>query len=189
MSRRFLSASAALITLLALSTPAAANAATPPPACTVGGVPIADGEPVPTDIPTVVSCFDSVEEAEQFIQEGAPGDYERLHPGTANARAVSTASTVMVGKIWTGASRSGSVLIHWGSGSGCYGVSFGFPSLGSGWTNNIRSAEGFNNCWSSQYDGTSYTGTVVTCTPYCGSLGALAGRTSSVVYRPVGSFG
>lgn len=134
-----------------------------------------------------MSCFDSVAEAEQFIADGAPGDIEQLTPSGVHSR--SAASAIMVGKIWTGTSRTGTVLIHWGSGSGCVGVTFGFPSLGAGWDNNVRSAEGFNTCWSSQYDGTSYTGTKVTCTPYCGSLGVLAGKTSSIVYRPVGSFG
>lgn len=188
LSRRVLAASAALIALFILTTPAPATASTPPAACTVGGIAIPDGEPAPEEIPTVISCFDSVADAEQFIEDGAPGDHEQLYPESTSARAAA-AATITVGKIWTGTSRSGSVLIHWGSGSGCYGVTFGFPSLGSGWNNNVRSAEGFNNCWSSQYDGTSYTGTVVTCAPYCASLGVLAAKTSSVVYRPVGTFG
>lgn len=190
MSRRVLSASAAVIAILAFFTPTTALAASdpaPPTACTVGGVAIPEGQTAPEDIPTVVSCFDTVAEAEQFIEDGAPGDYEQLYPGSSAQRAA--AATVMVGKIWTGASRSGSVLIHWGSGSGCSAATYGFPSLGSGWNNNIRSAEGFNNCWSSQYDGANYSGFVVTCTPYCASLGTLAGKTSSVVYRPVGTFG
>ncbi|MFJ2543038.1 hypothetical protein [Microbacterium sp. NPDC087589] len=176
-----------LAVTFALATPAPALASTTPVACTVGGVAIPDGEPAPEHVPTVISCFDSVKEAEQFIEDGAPGDYEQLQPEGVTLRAA--AATVTVGKIWTGTSRSGSVLIHWGSGSGCYGVTFGFPSLGSGWNNNVRSAEGFNNCWSSQYDGTSYSGAVLTCAPYCSSLGALAAKTSSIVYRPVGTFG
>lgn len=137
----------------------------------------------------MVSCFDSVKEAEQFIEDGAPGDIEQLLPAGTKSRIAAAAATVTVGKIWTGTSRSGSVLIHWGSGTGCNGVTFGFPSLGAGWNNNVRSAEGFNNCWSSQYDGANYTGAVLTCAPYCSSLGNLAGKTSSIVYRPVGTFG
>ncbi|WP_144876926.1 hypothetical protein [Microbacterium sp. 1.5R] len=195
MSRPLRAAPAALLTALAIAAlaiaiPSPAVAASDSAVCTVGGVPVAEGESVPTDIPAIVSCFDTVAEAEQFIEAGAPGDYEQLYPSSTSARAnVAAAATVMVGKIWTGTSRTGSVLIHWGSGGGCYGTSYGFPSLASGWNNNVRSAEGFNNCWSSQYDGASYTGTVVTCTPYCNSLGALAAKTSSIVYRPVGTFG
>lgn len=188
LSRRFMAASAAIIAALALSIPTTAFATNAPAACTVGGVAISDGETPPDEVPTVISCFDSVEEAEQFIEDGAPGDYEQLYPNDAQARAAA-AATVMVGKIWTGTSRSGSVLIHWGSGSGCYGVTFGFPTLPSTWNNNVRSAEGFNNCWSSQYDGTSYTGSVITCTPYCATLGTLAAKTSSIVYRPSGTWG
>lgn len=190
MSVRPWFATAALVAVLALATPTTALAATPadePAACTVGGIAVPDGAPMPEDIPTVMSCFDSVEEAEQFIEDGAPGDYEQLNPNVSSARAV--AATVMVGKIWTGTSRSGSVLIHYGSGSGCNGVTFGFPTLASTWNNNVRSAEGFNNCWSSQYDGTSYTGSVLTCTPYCATLGSLAAKTSSIVYRPAGTWG
>ncbi len=188
MFKRFLSASAALVAILALATPTSALASSEPTACTVGGVAIPEGEPVPEEIPTVISCFDSVEEAEQFIEDGAPGDYEQLYPDGVSARAAA-AATVTVGKIWTGTSRTGSVRVHWGAGSGCYGTTFGFPSLGSGWDNNIRSAEGFSNCWSSQYDGTSYTGSVLTCAPYCSTLGSMAARTSSIVYRPAGTFG
>ncbi|MGV2984400.1 hypothetical protein ACNPNP_11925 [Microbacterium sp. AGC85] len=189
MSRRL---SAALIAVLAIITPTPALASTTPdtpPACTVGGVAIPDGDPIPNDVPTVISCFDSVEEAEQFIEDGAPGDYEQLQPGGAASRTAAAAATVTIGKVWTGTSRGGSVLIHWGSGSGCFGVTYGFPTLAAGWNNNIRSAEGFSNCWSSQYDGTSYTGAVVTCAPYCSALGSLAAKTSSIVYRPVDTFG
>lgn len=201
MSLRHLPATAALIAALVMSPSSPALAAAPsetPTACTVGGVAVPEGSPVPEDIPVVVSCFDSVAEAEQFIGDGAPGDYEQLQPrdassrtaaGTAAATAATAAATVIVGKVWTGASRSGSVLIHWGSGSGCYGVTFGFPSLAAGWNNNIRSAEGFANCWSSHYDSSNYGGSAVTCSSYCANLGTMAARTSSIVYRSAGSAG
>jgi hypothetical protein len=192
MSLRLWSATAALVTALVVIPSASVVADTPPEpprACAVGGVSVPDGSPLPTDIPTVVSCFDSVEEAEQFIEDGAPGDLEQLQPTQDSARAVTAraaASTVIVGKAWVGTFRGGDVLIHWGSGAGCVGATFGFPNLGSTWSNVIRSAEGFANCWSSQYDLTSYGGTMVTCTPYCSSLGAMAAKTSSIVYRPAG---
>ncbi|MFB4349785.1 hypothetical protein [Microbacterium sp. CR_7] len=191
MYRRIASVAAALIIGVAVSAPAPALAASDPPAvCTVGGVAVPDGVPLPEEIPTVISCFDTVAEAEQFIADGAPGDLEQLPAPAAAARSsFATASTVIVGKAYTGTSRGGTALIHWGSGSGCYGVTFGFPTLAATWNNNVYSAEGLSNCWSSQYDGTSYTGSKITCTPYCATLGALAGKTSSIVYRPVGSFG
>lgn len=193
MSPRPWFVSAALVAVFSLATPMSAVAAATdedPAACTVAGVAVPEGAPVPEQIPTVISCFDSVEEAEQFIEDGAPGDLEQVQSaGVSSRSAVAAASTVIVGKAWTGASRSGSALIHYGAGSGCYGVTFGFPSIVSGWDNNVRSAEGLNNCWSTQYDGTSYTGGKLTCTPYCATLGALAGKTSSIVYRPAGTWG
>lgn len=192
MSLRTLSAATALIlTLTISSTPAFASTSTPPEvpvACTLGGVPLADSDAAPTEIPTVMSCFDSVQEAERFIKNGAPGDYERLAPNRELATAAA-ASTVTIGKVWTGRSRTGSVLIHWGTGTGCYGVTYGFPTLTSSWNDSIRSAEGFSNCWSSQYDGANYSGSVLTCAPYCSTLGSMAAKTSSIVYRPVGTFG
>ncbi|WDH79294.1 hypothetical protein PTQ19_02280 [Microbacterium esteraromaticum] len=147
-----------------------------------------EGEMMPEAVPTVVSCFDTLEEAERFIADGAPGDVEQLQPAVGQS-AMAAAATVTIGKAWTGTSRTGSVLIHWGTGTGCYGVTYGFPSLASSWNNNIRSAEGVSNCWSSQYDGANYAGTVLTCAPYCSTLGSMAAKTSSIVYRPKGTFG
>ncbi|HEU5224054.1 MAG TPA: hypothetical protein VFU07_10315 [Candidatus Lumbricidophila sp.] len=172
--------------------PVPASAAEPEvsPACTVGGVAVAEGQPLPKQLPTVISCFESVEAAEQFIEAGAPGDFEQVVQASPGVSAtLAAASTVTVGKAWTSTSRSGSVLIHWGVGSGCYGVTYGFPTLPSGWDNNVRSAEGLSNCWASHYDLTNYGGDVLTCAPYCSTLGFMAARSSSIVYRPVGTFG
>lgn len=187
MSLRPWFATAAIIATFAFATPTSALATAEPAACTVAGVAVPEGNPLPEEISTVISCFDSVEEAEQFIEVGAPGDLEQVDQTNLAARAA--AATVIVGKAWTGTSRSGSVLIHYGSGTGCYGVSFGFPTIASTWNNNVLSAEGLNNCWSTQYDGTSYTGALLNCTPYCATLGSFAAKTSSIVYRPTGTWG
>lgn len=184
MSLRPWFASAALVAMLAIAAPTSAVAADEPAACTVAGVAVTDGAPMPEEIPTAMSCFDSVAQAEQFIEEG--GDLEQLNQAGPTSRAA--AATVIVGKAWTGTSRSGTVLIHYGSGNGCYGVTFGFPTLASTWNNNVRSAEGLNNCWSSQYDGAGYKGPAITCTPYCATLGSFAAKTSSIVYRPTGTW-
>ncbi|APZ33063.1 hypothetical protein BOH66_01180 [Microbacterium aurum] len=162
----------------------------PTDACTIGGVAVPEGEAPPADIPVVISCFDSQAEAEAFIEAGAPGDIEQLI-GTSQARSASAAaaSTVTIGSVWTGLGRTGSVLIHWGTGSGCYGVTYGFPTLPSGWNDNIRSAEGSSNCWASHYQNASYGGQVLTCAPYCSTLSFLNAMSSSIVYRPVGTFG
>lgn len=157
--------------------------------CTVGGIAVPDGQAMPEDIPLVMSCFASVAEAEAFLRAGAPGDREQLPQASASAHFRATAATVTIGRVWTGISRSGSELIHWGTGTGCNGVTYGFPSLPAGWNDNIRSAEGSSNCWASHYEHNSYGGQVLTCAPYCASLGFLAEKSSSIVYRPVGTFG
>ncbi|WP_159501295.1 hypothetical protein [Microbacterium sp. 18062] len=195
MKARRLLATASLVMAIALITVSAPTAATAAPqtdetrteqrACTVGTVP-QRGEPDP-DVPVVVSCFDTLTEAETFVEEGAPGDLEQLTPQARTD--VTAASTVIVGRQYTGTGRTGSVLVQWGTGSGCYGVTYGFPSMPSGWNDVIRSSEGFNNCWVSDYANTSYGGAVYNCTPYCSSLGTMAAQTSSVVYRPSGSLG
>lgn len=182
----------AATTLLVLGAPTAAAAAEHPPpheVCTVGSVAVPAGEQVPTDVPLVVSCFATEAEAEAFIAAGAPGDVEQLAVDSSHRRNLGVTATVTIGKVWTGGSRSGSELIHWGTGSGCYGVTYGFPTLPAGWDNNIRSAQGYSNCWASHYAGTSYTGSVLTCAPYCASLGFLDAQSSSIVYRPVGTYG
>lgn len=155
--------------------------------CTVGGVAVPEGQSAPADIPLVVSCFSSLIAAEEFIKAGAPGDLEQLAPQARGE--VAPMSTVIIGRQYTAVSRGGSVLVQWGTGSGCYGTTYGFPSMPTGWNDVIRSTEGFNNCWVSDYTSTSYGGSVLNCTPYCSSMGSFATLTSSVVYRPSGTFG
>lgn len=191
-----LAAAAAALLLASPAAPAIAAEDEPQEVCTVGGIAVAVGETPPAEIPVVISCFDNEADAKEFIESGAPGDLERLLEvpphnvdSGAQPRILAAASTVIIGKVWTGTSRGGSELIHWGTGSGCYGVTYGFPTLPVGWNNNIRSAEGYSNCWASHYGGTSYSGSVLTCAPYCATLGFLDAQSSSIVYRPVGTFG
>lgn len=160
--------------------------------CTVGGLGVRDGEELPPDIPTVISCFDTEEEALSFIESGAPGDLERLLAGSGHAPRpmIVPASTAMIGKVWKGTSRSGAQLLHWGAGSGCHGVTYGFPTLPSGWDNTIRSSEGFSNCWVTHYRLVNYSGSpTINCTPYCATMASLDRESSSIVYRPVGTYG
>lgn len=173
------------IALVAASAPA--SAANVEEVCTVGSIAVKEGEGVPADIPLVVSCFTSLAAAEKFIEAGAPGDLEQLVPQARGE--VTPLSTVIIGRQYTGVNRGGTVLVQWGTGSGCYGVTYGYPSMPSGWNDVIRSSEGLNNCWVSNYTSTSYTGSVLNCTPYCSSMGSFAALTSSVVYRPSGTFG
>ncbi|MFJ6678618.1 hypothetical protein ACIQLK_05740 [Microbacterium sp. NPDC091382] len=186
--RTLIVVTASLLTL-ALPSGAQANELPPTEVCTVGALAIPEGDPAPEAVPLVISCFETATEAEAFIEEGAPGDYEQLVDGGSPQGRVAAAATVTIGRVWTGTSRGGSELIHWGTGSGCNGVTYGFPTLPSGWNNNIRSAQGYSNCWASHYDSTSYKGQVLTCAPYCSTMGFLAAKSSSIVYRPVGTFG
>lgn len=151
--------------------------------CTMGGLPVADGDLGPDNVPLVVSCFDTLVEAEEFIAAGAPGDLEQLVDVAAYARGAT--ATVVIGRVWTGTSRSGTLLIQWG----CYGVTYGFPSMPSGWNDSVRSSQGYANCWATHYENSSYGGSSLTCSAYCSSLGFLDAKTSSLVYRPVGTFG
>ena len=180
---------AALAVVLLFAPTSAASAAEPVPeeVCTVGALAVADGQAAPESVPLVVSCFDTTEAAEAFIEAGAPGDLEQLLGDGLHGRAA--ASTVAIGRVWTGTSRTGTLLIQWGNGTGCYGVTYGFPTMPSGWNDAVKSAQGYYNCWASVYENTNYGGQVLTCTPYCSSLGFLAAKTSSVVYRPNGTFG
>jgi len=180
---------AASLAALAIPAPAVANELPPAEVCTVGGLAIPAGDPVPEEVPLVISCFNTAAEAEAFIEDGAPGDYEELVGVQRPHGRAAAGATVTIGRVWTATSRGGSELIHWGTGSGCYGVTYGFPTLPSGWNNRVRSAQGYNNCWASHYDGASYTGEVLTCAPYCSTMGFLAAKSSSIVYRPVGTFG
>lgn len=159
--------------------------------CTVGSLAVPLGEEIPEEVPLVMSCFDTFAEAESFIEAGAPGDLEQLIgvPSMARGLVATAASTVTIGRAWTGTGKGGSELVHWGTGSGCYGVTYGFPTLPAGWNDNIRSAQGFSNCWVTHYENASFGGNPLNCVPYCSTLGFLNGKSSSIVYRPTGTFG
>ncbi len=150
--------------------------------CAVGARPLGERKPDSSTPQSVMTCFASATAAEAFIAAGAPGDLEQLFESAHSLRADERA-TVIIGRVWTGTARTGDVLIHYGVGSGCYGVTYGFPTLPSGWNDNIRSAEGFSNCWVDLYVDTWYGGASITCTPYASTLGSFSATTSSVVYR------
>lgn len=160
--------------------------------CTVGTVASEAGAALSVDVPLVVSCFASAEEATAFIEAGAPGDREKLLADFSSllpqAR-FAPLGTVHLGTTWTGINRTGSSLMYWGTGSGCYGATYGFPSLPSGWGAAMRSAEGENNCFVTLYTSGSYGGSALNCTPYCGGIGSWAGSVGSMVFRPWGTYG
>lgn len=124
-------------------------------------------------------CFDTRAEVDGYLDGALSADDSRM--GTASA------STIL-GRVYTDANGGGSSLAFWGS-SGCYGVTFGFASLPSGWDNTVSSAGGSNGCWVTLYTETSYGGSRLNCTPWCGSIGTLNDRVKSLVFRPTGTLG
>ena len=139
--------------------------------CVVEAKPIGD-----TELAESV-CFDS---------EDLAVDYVLSLIASSSARGAS-ASTIL-GTAYKDADGGGSSFTFWGS-SGCAGVVFGFSSLTSGWDNSISSAGGSNGCWLTLYSATSYGGSGLNCTPWCGSVFGLNDSVKSLVFRPAGTFG
>lgn len=123
-------------------------------------------------------CFGTEEEVAAYLSDIGVGD-------TA-ARGVA-ASTVL-GTVYKDYNEGGESLTFWGS-SGCAGVTFGFPSVASGWDNSISSARASYGCWVTLYTATSYGGSRLNCTPYCASIGSWNDNVKSLVFRREGTFG
>lgn len=123
-------------------------------------------------------CFGSESEVSQYL-DGLTG---------AATEARAAAATTVIGTVYKDINSGGASLTFWGT-SGCAGVTFGFPSLASGWNNSISSARGSNGCWLTLYTATNYGGSRLNCTPYCASIGAWNDNVQSIVFRPTGTFG
>jgi hypothetical protein len=207
-SRRVALAASAVLVISSLAVPAAtagdSGLATVPaapvdvnPTCAVGADPIEAGPlaPAVAELPEpVIDCFPTFAAAMEFVTGGAlvaetPAQLDRLAAESPDAMA--TASWIVLGYEYKSTGYSGGSLVLYGtSGSGCgSSTTYGFPTMPSGWNNVISSARAFNGCWSTHYDGTSYSGTRRTCTPSCSTLGTMNNRTSSIVFRPVGTYG
>ena len=178
MGRRNLHAILGVLTALAVlsAAPISAAAATTNEAgkhCVVEVHPIDS-----TELPAEPVCFDTPAEAAAYL--GSIGVGVTAGSGIA-------ASTI-VGMVYRDYNEGGESLTFWGS-SGCTGVTFGFPSLASGWDNSISSARASNGCWVTLYTNTSYGGSRLNCTPYCASIGSWNDNVKSLVFRPEGTFG
>lgn len=123
-------------------------------------------------------CFATEAEVAQFL--------DRMAQSRDRARAV--AASVVVGTVYKDANGAGGSLTFWGS-SGCAGVTFGFPSLASGWDNSVSAVRASSGCWATAYSATNYGGSRLNCTPYCASVGALNDAVKSLVFRPTGTLG
>ncbi|MCD5346191.1 hypothetical protein [Agromyces sp. S2-1-8] len=166
-------------TLIDPAPPAAKEPAAIEEHCAIGLDAVAAADRAGAEAPEPV-CFSSLDEVDRYLAEQTTDDGSRL---TAAA-----AASVAVGRVYKDASKGGSSLTFWGS-NGCAGVTFGFPSLSSGWNTSISSLTGLNGCWATAYAATSYSGTRANCTPYCATLGSLNDRVKSLVFRPTGSLG
>lgn len=141
--------------------------------CTVEVYPIESGE---TEADLV--CFSTEEEVAEYLSG--------IGVGNTNARGV--AASTIIGTVYKDYNQGGQSLTFWGS-SSCAGVTFGFPSLASGWNNSISSVRASNGCWVTLYTTTSYGGSRLNCTPYCASVGSWNDNVKSLVFRPQGTFG
>lgn len=129
------------------------------------------------DAAVAPACFTTASEVAEYL--------ESMHSSHV---ARGTAAVTIVGTVYKDANGSGASLTLWGSGS-CDGVTFGFPSLASGWDNTISSARGQNGCWVTLYTSVAYGGSRLNCTPYCASIGTWNDNVKSIVFRPTGTFG
>lgn len=180
---------AVLLSTLAVSAQASEDGTASGRTCAVGAEPIdlRAGVPARSALPEPqVDCFPTFAEAISFVTGGgievdSPAELTRA---VASGGEFAAAASVLLGIEYTGSGYSGS------SGSGCgSSTTYGFPSMPSGWNNVISSARSYSGCWSTHYDGTSYTGTRRTCPGACSSMGTMNNRTSSIVFRPVGTTG
>jgi len=144
------------------------------PYCAVEIFPLGTSE----DSPAEAVCFATEAEVAQFL--------DRMAQSRDAARAV--AASVVVGTVYKDANGAGGSLTFWGS-SGCAGVTFGFPTLASGWDNSVSAVRASNGCWATAYAATNYGGSRLNCTPYCASVGALNDAVKSLVFRPTGTLG
>lgn len=189
-----------LLSLVASGSPTHGDSdhAEPMQVCAIGveGVPIdADELHQPSPSPEV-NCFLSFARAFEFVT-GIQIDPATIslsmrevsslleeHPEAARR------DTLLLGIAYEDINEGGDTLLHYGTGP-CVGVTFGFPSLSGGWDDRISSASQFNSCWGTYYELTGYdtSGNRINCPGYCASMSTMNDRTSSIVFRPVGTYG
>lgn len=166
--------------------------------CAMGteGVPVEEDERRDPPPKVQVDCFDSFALAFAHIT-GIQIDPKTTSLSTSEISGLleehpeaARRDTVLLGIAYEDVSEGGDTLMHYGT-DGCYGVTFGFPSLSAGWDNRISSASQFNSCWGTYYDLVGYdtSGNRINCPGYCASMSTMNDRTSSIVYRPVGTYG
>ncbi len=196
-----LAASATLVTAL-LAAPAATAVELAPvdvsPTCAVGVEPVdlSEGDAALAQVPEpVIDCFPTFGAAIEFVTDGevaaeSPAELERVAAASADGT-VSTAASVVLGYEYKNTGYSGGSLVLYGSsGSGCgRSTTYGFSSMPAGWNNVISYARSLAGCLSTHYNLTGYGGSRMTCQGACSALGSMNNRTSSIVFRPIGTYG
>lgn len=123
-------------------------------------------------------CFNTDEEVSAYVRS----------IGVRDSGARGVAANTIVGTVYMDADGGGQSLTFWGT-SGCAAVTFGFPTLPSGWDTHISSVRASSGCWVTLYTSTNYGGSRLNCTPYCASIGTWNDNVRSLVFRPAGMFG
>ena len=182
-------ASAAAAAVMIIAAPGASAAADTESHCAVGVAPIVSGQPSPAP---VINCFSTFAESIEFatagrVQLGA-ADAQVSAADLAEAGAVTTEQSLMAGPLlgveYDGANFSaGSLALYGTSGSGCYGVTYGFAGMPAGWNDRVSSARAYSGCDSWHYSNGGYGGDVRVCATVCTGFGAMTNRTSSIVFR------
>ncbi len=98
-------------------------------------------------------CFDTINEVEAYLSSLPP-------------KGRAAAASAIIGTVYEDAQYGGASLTYFAN-AGCNGVTYGYPSLPSGWYGKISSAKGTSNCWITLYEGDSYSEGAVLCPPNC----------------------
>jgi len=179
--------------------------------CAIAAQPLAPGAD-PADLPPAPEvCFDSLEEALEFVSGSDVGAQRLVGASSHDVTALVTelnagvaqetrtarttaaaASSLVLGVLWRDTGYKGTSKVLYGQGSnGCWtGSTYGFSNLAGYLMNNVvSSASTYAGCWVTLYDSYGYGGAKWNCTPNCSSLSSFDNRASSVVYRPAGTVG
>lgn len=180
MERRFAFGVVGVAAMLVCSLGAAQPAAAEAPKQTLEHCAVEVAEIGQSEVGAEPTCFSSIEEVGTYLAD--------MDVSERRSNGSSLMTSTVLGTVYKDSYRGGASLTFWGSGS-CAGATYGFASLAAGWSSSISSAEGKNGCWLTLYTGTSYGGSSLNCTPYCGTIGGWNDNVGSVVFRPTGTYG
>lgn len=129
-----------------------------------------------------LGCFATFAEALAIATGGAVQAPSTASPEDITQALLSTSSNTVISIQWDGTNRGGGSIIRVTSHTpGCSdGSSYGNPSMEPGWDDRVSSAQAFGGCnHFYHYEHTAWTGAVLDCNTYCGSMGVMDNQTSS----------